>query len=1060
MRYQQRFTAEKIAKRLTLLQPLIFRHKAPLPDFSLKYLAAPTTAPPLSEDTSNWDTLPPFTYWAKAEQDFILRTTFTVPQNFNAEHLALHLPLGEPESFSHPESLIYIDGKPLAASDRHHQTVRIPATYADGEPHELTLHGWSGYGNRDGEHGRLFARESALVEIDPALYEFVATARVALGTANTLHDDAVTKYRLLTALDDAFRQLDLREPFGDHTYASVEQAQQVLNAHLQRLQDEGHVQPISMVGAGHAHIDLAWLWTIEQTRQKGRRTFHTVLHLMEQYPDYVFTQSQPQLYEWIREDDPALFDRIKQQVADGRWEPIGGMWVEADCNIPGNESLVRQFVYGMQWFREHFGNEAMSPVLWLPDVFGYSWALPQIMKKCGINYFMTIKIGWNQYNRLPYDSFWWQGIDGSRVLTHFSPTPEHFGQQMSTYNAHVTPEQVLATWHNFQQKEHTQPLLISYGYGDGGGGPTPEMLDNLKRMQDFPGLPRVRQDTVLNFFRDMEQSIAKDAEAGVELPTWNGELYLEYHRGTYTTQTRTKQGNRRGEVALHNAEFLATWASVLHKDYQYPHDDLRQLWRKLLLNQFHDILPGSSITPVYAHAEADYAEIEAAALKICDDALEVLSQYIAGDMLLVNPTSFSSDYVLMAPGQDIQHHLKLLADVDQNHVATIQASPDGTHFNLESPPEPFSMTGLAFTDETPTSADATGLSASPHHLENRTIRVELNDDGDITQIIHRIGERRVLLPEASIGNQLIAYDDRPLFWDAWDIDIFHDDISWLSEPATSIEVVENGPLRVTVEVKRKILNSAYTQRISLAAHSHTVDFELEIDWQERNKLLKVLFPTTISSPEATYGIQWGEVRRPTHRNTSWDWARFETVGHKWVLLGEEHWGIGLLSPDRYGFNVNNNVIAMSLLRGPEWPDKSADLGKHRFSYQLLVDAQPLYCIEAGYLLSHPPLVHVPDTDRNTANLPGSRSLINTDYVGLVIETIKRAEDNDGIIVRAYNAVNETSSAEIMVDFPLAAVYLCNMLEENEQSLTVFDDGQSFAVQYKPFEILTLRLIPA
>ncbi len=735
-------------------------------------------------------------------------------------------------------------------------------------------------------------------------------------------------------------------------------------------------------------------------------------------------------------------------------------WVEVDCNILGNEALVWQFVYGIQWFRKHFGKDVMSPVLWLPDVFGYSWALPQIMKKRGIDYFMTIKIGWNQYNRLPYDSFWWQGIDGSRVLTHFSTAPDHEGGKASTYNAVVTPDQVMGTWRNFQQKEHTQPLLISYGYGDGGGGPTPEMLDNLKHMQRFPGLPRVRQDTVLNFFRDMEQSVATDAETGVELPIWNGELYLEYHRGTYTTQTRTKQGNRRGEIALHNAEFLATWASVLHKDYKYPHDEFRHLWRKLLLNQFHDILPGSSITPVYVQAEADYAKIEAAALQIRDDALAVLCNYVSGDLQLVNPTSFSNNLVFIARAQAVQHNLRMTGDEEQQHISTHQIVDDGTLFNLKSFTEPFSITGLTITDAQPTSTSGAGISASPHHLENAAIRVELNNDGDITQIIHRIHENRVVIPPDSIGNQLIAYDDRPLFWDAWDIDIFHDDIAWTSAPATSIEVVENGPLRATIEIKRTILNSEYVQRISLCAHSHTVDFELEIDWQEHNKLLKVLFPTTISAPEATYGIQWGQVKRPTHRNTSWDWARFETVGHRWALLGEEHWGIAIISDDRYGFNVHKNMMAMSLLRGPEWPDKTADLGKHRFRYQLLVDAQQLYCIEAGYLLSHPPLVYATKSDQAHANSPGSRSFIQTDYVGLVVETIKRAEDDNGVIVRVYNAIHETSSSEIKVDFPLAEVYLCNMLEENEMPLSILDDSCSFEVHYKPFEILTLRLIPA
>lgn len=1058
MRHKQRFTAQKIAKRITLLEGLIFRKKNPLPDFRLKYLDAPSNDAPLTADTSDWDTLSPFTYWAKAVQDFILRNTFTVPSNFDAENIAFFLPLGEPESFSHPETLIYIDGEPLAGSDRHHQTVRIPAQYADGQPHELALHGWSGYGNRDGEHGRLFARESALVEIDHTMQNFVATARVALGTSNTLHENSPTKHRLLNALDNAFKQLDLREPFGDHTYDSVHAAQATLQQWLDA-DDLWESLPVDIIAAGHAHIDLAWLWTTQQTRQKARRTFHTVLHLMDQFPDYKFSQSQPQLYEWLREDDPALFEHIKAKVQAGRWEPIGGMWVEADCNIPGNESLVRQFVYGIQWFREHFGDAAMTPVLWLPDVFGYSWALPQIMKKCGIDYFMTIKIGWNQYNRLPYDSFWWQGMDGTRILTHFSTAPDHEGGKASTYNAAVTPDQVMGTWRNFQQKELSQPLLISYGYGDGGGGPTTEMLENLELMANFPGQPKVKQDTVRRFFEDMERAVKTDEENGVELPTWNGELYLEYHRGTYTTQTRTKQGNRRCEVALHNAEFLATWASVLAKSYDYPHEELRRIWRKLLLNQFHDILPGSSITEVYQQAEADYAEIEASALHIRDVALGVLSQYVAGDLLLVNPTSFSNKHVILAEDQKWQQNIVHLADPSQ--ISEPQIVDNGTLFSLASDSEPYSLNGLMLTREPARITHDGNVSASSHYLENSRIRVEINDKGEITQIIDHTHGSTALLPPDSIGNQFVAYDDRPLFWDAWDVDIFHDDIAWTSEhDATSIEVLENGPLRATIEIKRQILNSQYTQRISLQAHSDTVDFELKIDWQERNKLLKVRFPTTIFAPEATYGIQWGEVKRPTHRNTSWDWARFETVGHRWVQLADTYTGVALISHDRYGFNVHENIIEMSLLRGPEWPDATADLGHHKFTYQLLVDSQHPYAIESGYLLSNPPLVHEPRAKQTIEDAPHYRSFINTDFVGLIIETVKRAENDNGVIVRLYNSLNETSSSQIEVDFPLAEVYICNMLEENQQQLDILGEGHGFIVYYKPFEIITLRLIPA
>ena len=399
----------------------------------------------------------------------------------------------------------------------------------------------------------------AVVLIDQPTRDFVATARVAHGIADNLPDDAPERGMLLNALDGAFKLIDLREPFGDAFYASVPKAYAALQSGIDRA---GVPMDVSIVSTGHAHIDVAWKWTLGQTRRKAGRTFHTVLRLMEQFPDYHFTQSQPQLYDYVRQDYPELFAQIGERIADGRWETIGGMWVEADCNLSGPESLARQFLLGRSFFREHYG-DVDSPVLWLPDVFGYAWNLPQLIKEAGLDYFFTIKIGWSQYNRLPYDSFWWQGLDGTKVLTHFSTTPD-FGVYASTYNAAASPKQALGTWTNFQQKELQHELLMAFGYGDGGGGPTREMQENIREMAHFPGAPQMRQASVKEFFQNLER------DSGDRLPTWNGELYLELHRGTYTTQSRNKRANRKSEFLLHDAEFAATLASLLSDDYVYP----------------------------------------------------------------------------------------------------------------------------------------------------------------------------------------------------------------------------------------------------------------------------------------------------------------------------------------------------------------------------------------------------------------------------------------------------------------------------------------------------------
>ncbi|MBL7183447.1 MAG: alpha-mannosidase, partial [Anaerolineae bacterium] len=647
MIHKVRWTADKIAGRIGLIEPLVYRRRQPLPPFRYTTLSDPMEAPPVAPDVndSDWPVIEPNSYWGKWMTDHALRTRFQVPADWDPQiPVALYLPLGEAGDFSHPEFLAYVDGAPYAACDRHHQEILLPAQWRDGESHLLALHGWTGLGGWrfDQPATKLFMHPCAVVQIDQPTRDFIATARVALGVAGELDENDPAKGHLLNALDEAFKVLDTRAPLGDGFYASVPQAHAALRGGIAKASPP---LDVDIVATGHAHIDVAWLWTLGQTRRKSGRTFYNVLRLMEQFPDYHFTQSQPQLYDYVRQDYPELFEAIKQRVAEGRWEPIGGTWVEMDCNVSGAESLARQFLLGRTFFREHFGPDAESPVLWLPDVFGYAWSLPQLIKQAGLDYFMTTKIGWNQYNRLPYDSLWWQGLDGTRVLTHFICTP-HGGdaQWVSTYNGDASPMQIIGTWNTFQQKELQQELLTSVGYGDGGGGPTREMLENIQEMATFPATPRVRQASAGEFFRNMETT------SGDRLPIWNGELYLEYHRGTYTTHSRNKRANRKSEFLLHDAEFLAALAALLDTGYRYPTDTLRRAWELVCLNQFHDIIPGSSIGPVYVESLEQYAEVQEKAAAVRDAALSVIADKLSGDLLIVNPTAFVREDLAFWPG--------------------------------------------------------------------------------------------------------------------------------------------------------------------------------------------------------------------------------------------------------------------------------------------------------------------------------------------------------------------------------------------------------------------------
>ena len=1042
MYHKQRWTPEKIKQRLELIAPLVCTKRKSLPVFKYRELENALVPPPIQIDLddSQWQEIKVHDYWGKWQQNFILRSSFTVPEDWDtSQPIALFLPFGEAGDFSHPEALAYIDGKPYAASDRHHQEFLLKSEWCDGKEHSLALHGWTGLGGSISKSTptKLFMKQCEVVQIHQPTRDFIVLVRIALEAANNLDEHNPSKHHLLNALNKAFNILDTRDPLGDKKfYTSVEPSIQALKAGIEKAS-----APLDAVihATGHAHIDVAWLWTLGQTRRKSERTFYTVIRLMEQFPDYHFSQSQPQLFQYIKEDQPELFETITQRIKEGRWEPMGGMWVEADCNLSGAESLARQFLLGRSFFREHFGKDAETPVLWLPDVFGYAWALPQLIKQAGLKYFMTIKIGWSQYNRLPYDTFMWQGIDGTQVLTHFSTVPD-FGDYASTYNAMADAREALGTWKNFQQKEMQKDLLMAFGFGDGGGGPTREMLENITVMKNFPSLPQVKQSSVKKFFESIEPLTESKM-----MPVWNGELYLEYHRGTYTTQARNKRANRKSEFLLHDAEFLAAYASLV-TDYQYPISQFTDAWRTVCLNQFHDIIPGSSIGAVYEESQQQYAELTKNVTELCDEALESIANHLDADLILANATSFTQPGLIFIPGDSFQRFT-----LDGESVS-VQKTDSGCWLDAGKL-APYSVTALSTKSQV---SSAPSPETWNLKLENTFLQVEFNEDGDITRIIDKQARREVLAPN-SIANQFQAFEDRPKSWDAWDLDIFYDDKMWLAEPATSIKFVEHGELRQTIEIKRKILNSEYTQRISLNYNSQRLDFDTHINWQERHTMLKVAFPVDILSPQATYEIQWGNVTRPTHRNTSWDWARFETCAQKWVDLSEGGYGISLLNDCKYGHDIHGNVMHITLLRSPTMPDPMADAGGHQFKYSLFPHAGKWNeeTQREAYLLNDPIIVYQRKQERSTMAENSLPSLVAPDSPNVIIETVKQAEDGDGIIVRLYESQRKRGQARVRFGVAVKGAWETNLLEENESALSV--DQDSIILNMMPYQIVTLRV---
>ncbi len=1012
-----RHTQLKIERRLQLIKPLIYRKSVPLAPFRFTSLAGALTPPPLDADTAAWEILPPNSYWGAKGMHFALATTFIIPDTFDSAALLFNL--GESGDFDHPEALLYIDGEAFCGVDRRHQEIRLPNRWRDGREHHLLLHGWCGLmgGTHVTDARKLYMGTSALVQTDVAAREFYTRAQMAWVAAKNLPENDPAKSRLYNALDDAFKVLDTRDPLEDHFYTSLPAADRVLR---EGIKAAGMPLDVTIAATGHAHIDVAWLWTVDETRHKAARTFSTVLRLMEQYPEFQFVQSTPQLYKWMMQDQPALFEQIKVRVQEGRWETIGGMWLEADCNLTGAESLVRQFLYGRAFFREHFGADSESPILWLPDVFGYAWNLPQLIKGAGLEYFFTIKIGWNQYNRLPYDSFWWQGLDGTKVLTHFSTAPEASNiNSRATYNAEVDSMVALGTWINYQQKHLHSDILMSYGWGDGGGGPTREMIENVRTLDAMPGIPQVRQARVVDFFRDLE------AKSGAKLPTWNGELYLEAHRGTYTTQARNKRWNRKSEFLLHDAEFLATVASLLDKTYQYPHEAIHQAWEILLLHQFHDIIPGSSVHEVYEQSESYYAEITRLGEVIKQNALEVIQRHYGGEQLMVNPSG-SQTYV---------------------------EQPDRI-----CPP----YTVWVNPESLPSSGDS-WVEASPRCLDNGTLRVELDEDGDITRVyLHKGGrldlmeQGREILPSGALANQFQLFEDRPNNWDAWDIDIFFDDRVTYAEPAHRIELVENTAYRKTIKIERRIGSSDYVQRISMTRDARHFDVRTQIDWRERHSLLKVAFPVDMLATKAIHEVQWGNVERPTTRNTSWDWARFETCAHKWVMLQEGEFGVSLINDCKYGHDVRDNVIRLSLLRSPTNPDPDADQGVHEFAYRFTADTTLQNTVRSAYTFNDPGFTVEGTSTQSKAASFHLIDLVEPEIVQ--IETVKRAEDDNGVIVRLYEYTHSRSAIKLRLGFPVREAYITNLLEENQTQLEVID-GDTITFPVTPFQIVTLRVIP-
>ncbi|MGW2395684.1 alpha-mannosidase [Kitasatospora sp. NPDC001664] len=900
------------------------------------------------------------------------------------------------------EGLVYRpDGTPVKGLNPRNQWVRIADPAAGGE--EVLLHVEAasnpvildyhpflptelGEKETAGSEPQYRLARLDLAVFDRTVHELVLDLEVLGELMAELPVEGARRWEILRAVERALDALDLQD-VNSTAAAARSQLEAVLASPAE---PTAHL----LSAVGHAHIDSAWLWPLRETVRKVARTTANMTALLEDEPEFVYTMSQAQQYAWIKEHRPEVYARVKKAVADGRFVPAGGMWVESDTNMPGSEAMARQFVHGKRFFLDEFGIE--NEEAWLPDTFGFAAGLPQIIKAAGSKWLLTQKISWSQVNKFPHHTFLWEGLDGTRIFTHFPP--------VDTYNCSMLGREIAHAARNFKDKGRARHSIAPTGWGDGGGGTTREMVGKAARLRDLEGSPRVRWERPAEFFAKAEAEYPAP-------PVWVGELYLELHRATLTSQARTKQGNRRSEHLLREAELWAATAAV-RAGFPYPHQELDRIWKTVLLHQFHDILPGSSIAWVHREAEATYAAVAAELTGIIEGALAALAGEGSAE-LVFNAAPHGRSGVPAGAGAVV--------------------APGA---------------GCSVTER-----DGGGF-----RLANGLLTVEVDGLGLVVSVLDGATGREAVAPGAA-ANLLQLHPDFPNMWDAWDVDQFYRNTGTDLTMLDSLEVAADSPGLVSVRVRRSFGSSTVTQTLTLAAGARRLDLDTEVDWHETEKFLKAAFPLDLHTERYAAETQFGHLYRPTHTNTSWEAAKFEACNHRFLHLGEPDWGVALVTASTYGHDVTRTVrpedhgttttVRVSLLRAPRFPDPHTDQGLHRFHHALAPGATVGDAVREGYRINLP-------ERRITGAADGVAPLVTVDQEAVALSAVKLADDGSGdVVVRLYEAHGTRATARLTTGFPLAGAQLCDLLERPTGSATT--DGDAVELRLRPFELVTLRL---
>lgn len=1028
------------------------------------------------ESTEDWENCRIDEPWRETDSHRWYRTTIEIPEEMDKKHVEFFITTGREGQWdaTNPQMLFYLNGKIVQGVDVNHREILITPCAAFGQNYDIAILAYSGTVSGD-----LMIR-TELVQVEPrvekAYYDFL----VPLKSARLLKKADEENYRrILVKMGPAADALDLRVPYSKEFYDSLKRMEEILIREFYTNTDKS-AAVVSAVG--HTHIDIAWLWTVEQTREKVVRSFSTVLELMERYPDYRFMSSQPILYQFMKDQEPELYVMIKERVAEGRWETDGAMWLESDCNLPCGEAFVRQIMKGEAFFNSEFG--VSSKCLWLPDVFGYSAALPQILKKCGIPYFLTTKIAWNQFNQLPNDTFLWKGIDGSRIFV-FMPTTCDFDKTLglnvsftdtrntTTYTGIVNPNMTLGTFKRFQNRDLTENTLMLFGFGDGGGGPTKEMLEEAERLKyGIPGIPRLVQEGERDFFDRIYGEISEKKE----MPVWDGELYFEYHRGTLTSIGKNKRNNRKSEILYEQLETLGVMAE-LH-GCRYPYDIIRNGWDTILLNQFHDIIPGSAVEAVYVQTDREYDQI----LKDGEETLRSLAEQIGGSLvrdqdravfasedeeeisvIVFNTQGYIRDDVVIISGIRKKGIVFAKDGVGKRYPVQYTDKGELIFFAKGIPSVGYQIYRLCGEIKLQELNQVQGEKriqkeemAWEGSFENSWYKAQFNERMELTSLVEKETGFE-LIKEGRLGNQLCTYEDRPMNWDNWDLDLFYRRKSYEADSSTNAVLKEIGPVRTVVAIEHRFAQSVIEQEVIFYKDLPRIDFVTCADWKDHHVLLRVNFPVQINAVKASYEIQFGNLERETTSNHSWDTAKFEVCAHKWADLSENGLGISLLNDCKYGHSIKDGEMGLTLIKSGIYPNENADIGHHEFTYSIYPHQgrwQESETVEQAYNLNIPLVAR-----RLMCNLgkpeKESWSMISIENKNCFMEMIKTAENGDGYILRIYENQNTRTIMKVKTGFDLDEVEECDLLERPIGRIRT--EGRGFQDVIKPYEIKTYLL---